>query len=44
MNDFLIFYAPFLIIIAGITLSFFVVLKDDAVTRNEYEESEKTDV
>ncbi|WP_255363032.1 MULTISPECIES: cytochrome bd oxidase small subunit CydS [unclassified Sporosarcina] len=44
MDEFLIFYAPFLIIIAGIALSFFVVLKDDAVTRNEHTESEHTDV
>ncbi|WP_255425135.1 cytochrome bd oxidase small subunit CydS [Sporosarcina obsidiansis] len=44
MNEFLIFYAPFLILIAGIILAFFVVLKDDAVTRNEYEDSRKTDV
>ncbi|EGQ26013.1 MULTISPECIES: cytochrome bd oxidase small subunit CydS [Sporosarcina] len=44
MNEFLIFYAPFLVVIAGIVLSFFVVLKDDAVTRSEYKESEKTDV
>lgn len=44
MKEFLIFYAPFLVIIAGIVLSFFVVLKDDAVTRNEYKNSEKTDV
>ena len=44
MNEFLIFYAPFLIIIIGIALSFFVVLKADAVTRNEYKDHEKTDV
>ncbi|WP_255396873.1 MULTISPECIES: hypothetical protein [Sporosarcina] len=44
MNEFLIFYAPFLVIIAGIVLSFFVVLKDDAVTKNEYKNSKKTDV
>ncbi|WP_255407444.1 hypothetical protein [Sporosarcina sp. P13] len=44
MNEFLIFYAPFLVIIAGIALSFFVVLKDDVVTKNEVKESEKTDV
>ncbi|WP_257788192.1 cytochrome bd oxidase small subunit CydS [Sporosarcina ureae] len=43
MNEFLIFYAPFLIIIAGIALSFFVVLKDDAVTDHEYKNSKETD-
>ena len=43
MNDFLIFYAPFLVIIAGIALSFFVVLKDDAVTKSKYKNSKKTD-
>lgn len=44
MNEFLIFYAPFLVIIAGIVLSFFVVLKDDAVTKSEYKNRKKTDV
>ncbi|WP_255406665.1 hypothetical protein [Sporosarcina sp. P18a] len=44
MNEFLIFYAPFLVIIAGILLSFFVVLKDDAVTKNEYKDNKGTDV
>ncbi|WP_256359798.1 hypothetical protein [Sporosarcina sp. PTS2304] len=44
MQEFLIFYAPFLVIIAGIVLSFFVVLNDDVVTKNVREKSEKTDV
>ncbi|GKV67044.1 MULTISPECIES: cytochrome bd oxidase small subunit CydS [Sporosarcina] len=44
MQEFLIFYAPFLVIITGIALSFFVVLKDDAVTKSEYKETRKTDV
>lgn len=32
MQNFFMFYAPFLVIIAGIALSFIVVLNDDAVT------------
>lgn len=43
MNEFLIFYAPFLVIVAGIALSFFVVLKDGAV-KEEYERKDRTDV
>jgi hypothetical protein len=35
MDGFLIFIAPFVIIIAGIAIAFWVVLKDDAVRKEE---------
>ncbi|WP_420178201.1 cytochrome bd oxidase small subunit CydS [Ornithinibacillus scapharcae] len=35
MDEFLIFVAPFLIIITGIVVSFWWVLKDEVVRREE---------
>ncbi|WP_397443516.1 MULTISPECIES: cytochrome bd oxidase small subunit CydS [unclassified Planococcus (in: firmicutes)] len=35
MQDFLIFYAPFIVLIASIVVGFWISLKDGAVTKDE---------
>jgi hypothetical protein len=33
MDDFLLFYAPFLVLIASIAVAFWIALKDDVITK-----------
>lgn len=35
MGNFIIFYAPFIVVIVSIVIGFYVAFKDGAVTRDE---------
>ncbi|WP_420490622.1 cytochrome bd oxidase small subunit CydS [Neobacillus drentensis] len=35
MDDFLLFYAPFLVLIASIVVAFWIAPKDDSVGKNK---------